>query len=48
MIELISQHVDYLFTPFFFIKILFLVVDFVFKIHIIYVALPSEIVDPNS
>jgi len=38
-----TQHVDYLFTPSFFIKMLFLVVDFVVKIHIIlklYVALP--------
>ena len=37
------QHVDYLFTPSFFIKMLFLVDDFVVKIHIIlklYVALP--------
>jgi len=48
MIELISQHVDYLFTPSFFIKMLFLMVDFVFKIHIIYVALSIEIADPNS
>ena len=40
-----TQHVDYLFTPSFFIKMLFLVVDFVVKIHIIqklYVALPQQ------
>ena len=30
-----SQHVDYLLTPSFFIKMLFLVVDFVIKTHII-------------
>ena len=38
-----SQHVDSLFIPSFFIKMLFLVDDFVVKIHIIlklYVALP--------
>ena len=42
----ISQHVDYLFTPSFFINTLFLVTDFVVKIHIIfklYVALPFYI-----
>ena len=30
-----TQHVDYLFTPSFFIKMLFLVDDFVVKIHIV-------------
>jgi len=41
-----EQHVDYLLTPSFFIKMLFLVDDFVVKIHIIfklYVALPFYI-----
>ena len=42
----LEQHVDYLLTPSFFIKMLFLVDDFVVKIHIIfklYVALPFYI-----
>lgn len=41
-----TQNVDYLFIPSFFIKMLFLVDDFMVKIHIIlklYVALPFYI-----
>ena len=45
-LTIFTQHVDYLFIPSFFIKMLFLVTDFMVKIHIIlklYVALPFYI-----